>query len=395
MVNIVFRGKSIKYLEAEAIEKFKRSCDRNQITYIEDIQHDSLILAPDLEGKTIVIRLLSNEQELLGLAESLKKELLLNGATIIIDEQAEVKKGVLKLSDEQIVLFISESSDANAGEVVFYSSIFDANHYDGIVKHLFKHFVEDSSGISFNVAGILQKLTNKRYWPYLFSATASNLLIAFGNTETVAALREKLPKWLAESFIHAYGRSHCFEEYCIIDKILDEVIDTITVEKQENAEKKQMDDVGSSLKQVLESIKSVSQQVAVLSPEKTDSPAAEPVPKKEAQNPQISTKLRKENPRSKVHNRAMILSPHMSRYPFIPPSDGPVYRFAHGSAPDNVPFVPAETPSLTSLSCKQQGFFSRSIAQPAQKIKIDADGAGVKSLDILHSIKKIEETEDD
>jgi hypothetical protein len=424
LVDVIFRGKKIKHLEAEAAERFKRSCDKNQITYIEDIEHNNLIVLPDLEEKTIVIRLLSNEQELLDLAKSLKKELLLNGATVIIDDKTDMNKELLRLSDEQILFCISENSDLKTREVVLYSSFVNANHYDEVIKNLYKHFVEDFSGISFNVAGILKKLTNIKYWSYLFSASNSNLLIAFDNAETVVALREKLPKWLAECFIFACGRSHRLEEYCVIDKILEEIIDSIAMEKDKDEEKRQMKDIGSGLKELLENVESVSQQLAVLSPQKAESPATEPVPKTAKQNPQIPAKLRKVNPKPKVNNRTMVMSSPMSRYPFTPPTDCPVYRYAYETAPQRVPFVPTETPSLSSLPCEQNSVFSRSISHPAQKTNVGSEEEvkddtkrgtkeaaenmesskdkknneeieSIKLETIPHSINQIKETEDD
>ena len=92
MINIIYGGKIIKALESEAVERLKHTCKVKQLTYIEDLEHNSLILLPALEGKTIIIKTLADDEELLYLAQQLKQKLQTSGASIIVEQQQTVKE---------------------------------------------------------------------------------------------------------------------------------------------------------------------------------------------------------------------------------------------------------------------------------------------------------------
>lgn len=344
MVNVIFRGKIITSLEQEATKGLKQSCLKKQIAYIEDFDNNNLILFPVFEGRTIMIRILTNDQDLMDLAQLLKQKLLLSGAVVIIDQQRNSKKGVLRLSDDQLVLCFNKNPSM-AEEVVLYSSFCKTTNYDRFVKNIIKCFAQDSPGASFDVAGVWQKIINFKYWRYLVLTQTPTLLMEFGNAELVTSLREKFSQWLLYSYIQCYGEIHTPDQMLMVDKLLEELAQSNQLEQEKIGAEKQIAEASNNFRKLLENLehkeaeikKLLLSQIVPVAPSGQTEENQTQESKEKLQNPTPAPKpttastasSRKANPLIKGSslNKGRKISHNYTQYPLLPLSDGPAYQF--------------------------------------------------------------------
>jgi hypothetical protein len=339
LVNIVYGGKSIRFLQSEAVEKLKHICRTKQLTYIEDLEHNSLILLPALEGKTIIIKTLADDEELLYLAQQLKQKLQTTGASIIIERHKTVKREVLKLLDDQIVFCLNKTTHKEE-KILFYKSLFHGKHCGNIVKSLISHFVKIAfAKVNFNIANLLQVLVKVRYWPYLVFSPLPTILIEFSNTEIVKSLGEDLSEWLLNSFISCYGKKYTTNDNLMINQLLEEVDISSEKDKKHEQEKqehiKQIVEINENIKELLETLKL--KEEALLA--KKEIPLENPLTLKSKEKANKLTrnkhKIRSGPPKkysSMLINNYLLNS---NKYPLIIPLDGPVYQFTRLHSDNN------------------------------------------------------------
>ncbi|HHU32857.1 MAG: hypothetical protein ACOX1Y_06280 [Zhaonellaceae bacterium] len=357
MINIIYGGKIIKALESEAVERLKHTCKVKQLTYIEDLEHNSLILLPALEGKTIIIKTLADDEELLYLAQQLKQKLQTSGASIIVEQQQTVKRRVLKLLDDQIVFCLNKSTHQEE-RILFYTSLFHGNHCNDIVKNLIRHFVKIAiAETNFNIASLLQVLTKVRYWPYLVFTPLPTILIEFGSTKVIKSLGEDLSEWLLNSFISCYGKNYAANDNLTVNQLLEEV--DITSQKQEEHEQekqehiKQIEEINENIKKLLETIKLKEESLLAKKEEPLEPPQTIKAKDKAKQLTRNEKKIRTGH-----HKKGSVMSVNKllfnsNHYPLVLPLDGPVYQFTR-TKPHNdlLPVSPAnalQTFSNTSV----------------------------------------------
>jgi|GEM_PF-4850982 len=410
-MEVSYCGKSIRLLETEAVERLKRLCNMKEITYIEDLNRNSITLLPVLEGKTIIIKTLAADEELLHLAQQLKQKLETSGANIIIDQEGKAKRGVLKLLDDQIV-FCLDKNVRQEEKVLFYTSLFHANHCNSIVKKLINHLIKTAfSRVNINIASLLRVLVKIKYWPYLIFTPLPTILIEFSNIEVVKSLGQDLLTWLLDSFICCYGRKYTANDNLMIKQLLEE-LDNLNNQEQKKFEQekeehlKQIEEINERVNDLLETVRlqeeiltkkeelleTIKLQEEILAKNeellKAFELKEEVLAEKEKALKPLSTLNAKGNRKSPINNQpkrnssvqpkknsTMLISKHLlnsNKYPLISPLNEPIYQFTRSNLSEEaIPVLAKTIPAAFQPNTCVSGLVSRSLfhKQNGQDIK--------------------------
>ncbi|SDK54543.1 hypothetical protein [Natronincola ferrireducens] len=188
MGSIVWNEKKILEFNDADKDLIIVSCNSEGIKY--SVDNENIILFPALLNKTLILKSLTQQEELKTLMESVKVPLIGEGAAVILDKNF-TNKAAWEYLDVQIVIAVSVVEQQT--DLTVYLPFNLQKTSISVTKHLVKQLNLLEKKVTYRIANSWNKICAPKHWTYIF-----------GNDIPTLVLEIALPTGF-ESFLTGFG----------------------------------------------------------------------------------------------------------------------------------------------------------------------------------------------
>ncbi|KUO49042.1 MAG: hypothetical protein APF76_10465 [Desulfitibacter sp. BRH_c19] len=242
MGNVIWNNKEILEFESNYKEFLIASCNSKNINYILDT--DNVVIFPALYDKTIILKMLSEHEELKETIKTIENSLTSEGATVLIDG-GETDKQSLGYLDAQILLSFSFSK--NNPNLTIYLPFSDQEISLSLIKKLLRHLNLLDRNITYKVASFWGKITATKYWNYLYGNPTPTMVFELGIPSLPDKFLSNFGDSLLKSLVEEFSYKPNNEEIESVVKYFNDVTQRLSADTSLSKEQHQLNELLAKL----------------------------------------------------------------------------------------------------------------------------------------------------
>ncbi|KAB3527631.1 hypothetical protein [Alkaliphilus serpentinus] len=205
MGRLIWNNKTILEFEKNKLETMISYCRLLGTSSV--IDNENIIIYPALYDRIIILKDLSQDHFTASLMDMMEGDLLKEGAVVITGEGC-ISNSSLQYIDPQLLVAFNLVEDESCLKIYFPSE--EAKEHLVVTKHLLRRL--SALKLPYKIASKWSKITNSRYWTYLYGKKIPSIIIEIPTSIITDELKELLKNSFVKAIIDAMGKKNNKEE---------------------------------------------------------------------------------------------------------------------------------------------------------------------------------------
>ncbi|KAB3537321.1 hypothetical protein F8154_03250 [Alkaliphilus pronyensis] len=207
MGSLIWNNRTIIDFDNSIRDSIIASCISMSINY--QLVFENIIISPALYNKTIILKTLVPQADIISLMKTIKASLEKEGAIIVIDEGSADKASLEYLAADIIIGF---NFCEKPTDITIYLPFDIEESSTFITRNIIKQFAFWEKQLSYRIADSWKKLKATKYWSYLFGNTTPSIILELSSNILIEDYLTNLGEILVKSIIDELGIKHSIED---------------------------------------------------------------------------------------------------------------------------------------------------------------------------------------
>ncbi|ABR49549.1 hypothetical protein Amet_3421 [Alkaliphilus metalliredigens QYMF] len=242
MGNIIWNQKKVLEFDDRNTDFVIDHFNYKGIKYVSE--SENIVIFPSLLDKALILKMLTEQDEIKESIESMGNDLINEGAAVICDEKFADKIS-LGYCDAQII--IDFSFGVKQAELIAYLPFESQKTSTSITKQVFRQLAFVEPRITYKVADTWDKLKTGKYWKYTFSSVPPTVVFEIAMPNLTESFLSSFRDVLVKSIIRELGYKWPTEGQEGTLEFLNDLNKSLIDEKRLSKEKQDLQEIAAKL----------------------------------------------------------------------------------------------------------------------------------------------------